>query len=253
MNNEPDRRTTQTEQDYYGRYGATSFGGAVDQAPAQVRAGFLNKVYLTLTGGVAIAMASAFFCATSATQGGAMAGIMRTMVSGPGFIVVFLAYLALSFAANAAARIKGVNVLVYALFTAVTGIIISPLFFVALHTTGPVAIWQAFAITGVTFGGLTGYVLVSGKDFTFMRGFLVTGLFVLLAFMIAGFFFNSWGYHMGVTCVGLLLFAGFVLYHTSEIMHHLAPDEWVRGALQLFVDFINMFIRILSIILSSRR
>jgi FtsH-binding integral membrane protein len=252
MNYEPDRRSYQAEQDYYGRYGATSFG-TVDQAAPAVRGAFLNKVYMTLTGGVAIAMASAYFCAVQATQGGAMQGFMRAMTSGMGFVLVFLAYIALSFAVRAAAKVPGVNLLVYGLFTAVTGVIISPLFFVALVTTGPVAIWQAFGITAIAFGGLTGYVLISGKDFTFMRGFLVTGLFVLLAFMIAGFFFNSWGFHMGVTCVGLLLFMGFVLYDTSVIMRVLTPQEWVAGALSLFVDFINMFIRVLSIILNSRR
>ncbi len=75
---------------------------------------------------------------------------------------------------------------------------------------------------------------------------------MLLAFMVAGLFIGSWGFHMGVTCVGLLLFAGFVLYNTSQIMHHMGPDEWVAGALSLFVDFINMFVRILSLLLNRR-
>jgi FtsH-binding integral membrane protein len=57
---------------------------------------------------------------------------------------------------------------------------------------------------------------------------------------------------MGVTVGGIALFALFVLYDTSRIMNRLDASEWVAGALSLFVDFINLFIRILSL-LSRRR
>lgn len=255
MNYEPDRRTYQQAE-----YGNQNYGYAgaglvpVAEAAPEVRAAFLNKVYMTMTAGVGLAMVTAYYFATAAFGSGAIQNFMRAMVSGKGFFLLLLAYIALSFGANAAARVKGLNVIVFALFTAFTGIVISPLFFAAIVTTHSIVIvWQAFAITAVTFGALTGYVLISGKDFSFMGGFLTVGLFVLIAFMIAGFFFNSWGFQMGMTCVGLLLFAGFVLYDTSLIMRYLAADQWVTGALRLFVDFINMFIRVLSILLNSRR
>ena len=45
----------------------------------------------------------------------------------------------------------------------------------------------------------------------------------------------------------------FILYHTSEIMHRMGADEWVAGAFMLFIDFINMFIRVLMLLMGGRR
>ncbi|MBX7244570.1 MAG: Bax inhibitor-1 family protein [Candidatus Sumerlaeaceae bacterium] len=78
------------------------------------------------------------------------------------------------------------------------------------------------------------------------------GIFVLLGFIVGTFFFQAPAFQMAVTVGGLLLFALFVLYDTSRIMLHLDASEWVAGALSLFVDFINLFVRILSL-LSDRR
>lgn len=239
-------------------YGRTEAGygsvTTVDQSAPAVRGAFLNKVYLTMSAGIGVTMATAYFFMVQAMTPGPVRTLLMSLASPVSFIVVLLAYMGLSYAVHAASRVRGVNVLLFGLFCAFTGLIISPLFLVAVAQTGGMTIvWQAFAITVITFGSLTGYVLISGKDFSFMGGFLTVGIFVLLAFMFAGFFFNSWGFQMAVTCVGLLLFAGFVLYDTSVIMKYLSPEEWIAGALRLFVDFINMFIRVLSIMLNSRR
>jgi FtsH-binding integral membrane protein len=121
-----------------------------------------------------------------------------------------------------------------------------------IKTQSLVVVWQALGLTLFAFGGLTGYVLVSGKDFSFMKGFIWTGFWILVGFMVVGFFVNSWAYPMGITAAGLLVFAGFVLYDTSEIMHRYQPTQWVAGAFSLFIDFINMFIRVLFLLLGRR-
>lgn len=217
------------------------------ETPA-MRAAFLRKVYMTLTAGVGVTMATGIFITLTNPF-----NFLGIVLQGNGIWMLFLAYLALSFAVGSVVRVKGINVLAYLFFTAFTGVFISPMLAMAIIKTGDFnVVWQALGLTAFTFAGLSGYVLVSGKDFAFMKGFIWTGFWMLIGFMVVGFFVNSWAFHMGVTAAGLLVFAGFILYHTSEIMHRMGADEWVAGAFMLFIDFINMFIRVLMLLLGRR-
>lgn len=218
--------------------------------PAE-RGAFLRKVYLTLTGGIGVTMATGIGLTLNAI--GNPESILWTIMQGKGMWMLFLGYLALSFAVGSVVHKRGINVLAYLFFTAFTGFFISPLLlFAVAKTQSLLVVWQALGLTVFAFGGLSGYVLVSGKDFSFMKGFIWTGFWILVGFMVVGFFVNSWAYHMGITAAGLLVFAGFVLYHTSEIMHRMGPSEWVAGAFTLFIDFINMFIRVLMLLAGRR-
>lgn len=223
----------------------------VAQAAPAVRAAFLRKVYMTLTAGVAVSMATAIYMTMGALQ--SQGHLLWKIVQGRNYLFLFLAYLALAFGAGAVARTRGINVIVYAVFTAFTGFFISPLLLFAVGKTGSFdVVWQALGLTTFAFAGLTGYVLLTKKDFSFIRGFIWTGLFILLGFMVVGFFVQSWAFHMGITAAGILVFVGFILYDTSEIMHRYGPQDWVAGALSLFIDFINMFIRVLSLLANRR-
>ena len=231
------------------QYDPTVGAPVVAAAPAAVRAAFLQKVYLTLSAGIAISMGTAFHLVSSFLAG--EADWMRSLMAGKGAIWgVFLLYIVMAMAAGAVARIRTVNVVVFAAFTAVTGLMLTPLFLWAYMAAGQSfgIIWNALALTGLVFGGLTGYVLITRQNFSFLGGFLTVGIFVLLGFMVATFFFRADAFVTAVTVGGLLLFALFVLYDTSRIIHTLRPDEWMAGALSLFIDFINMFIRILSLL-----
>lgn len=225
--------------------------GPVAEAPAETRAAFLQKVYMTLFVGVAVAMGTGFMILQDAINTQMQGPLARLVLGSP--IVVMIAYIAMAFGAGFAARVKGVNIVVYLLFTMVTGGLLSFAFIYAYAATGSYAvIWNAFGLTALVFGGLTGYVLISGKDFSFMGGMLWVGLLVLIGFSIGAMFLKIPGMQLGISVGAVLLFAMFVLYDTSNIMRRLGPNEWVAGALSLFIDFINMFIHILRI-LSDRR
>ncbi len=229
------------------------YGGVqtVATATPAERGAFLRKVYLTLTGGIGVTMVTGIMLTLDAVSN--PNSIVRTMMQGSGMWMLFLGYLALSFGVSAVVHKRGINVLAYLFFTAFTGFFISPLLlFAVMKTQSLLVVWQALGLTIFAFGGLSGYVLVSGKDFSFMKGFIWTGFWILVGFMVVGFFVQSWAFHMGITAAGLLVFAGFVLYHTSEIMHRMGPTEWVAGAFTLFIDFINMFIRVLMLLAGRR-
>ena len=231
-----------------GEYDAET-GLPVAAANAAVRAAFIQKVYLTLCAGVAVAMFTGLHLVSRLIAG--EAGWLRDILFGRfGFIGIFVLYIVMAMAAGAVSRIRTVNVIVYAAFTAVTGLLLVPLFLWAYAVAGNSfgLIWNALGLTALVFGGLTAYVLVTRQNFSFLGGFLAVGLIVLLGFIVATFFFQADWFVTAVTVGGLLLFALFVLYDTSRIIHTLGPDEWVAGALSLFIDFINMFIRILSLL-----
>lgn len=251
MGFEPFNRPAGESANRYPGYPVAGEAGVpVAYATPAARAAFLNKVYLSLCGGVAISMASGFLVAIKAPH------LLQSVFSrGPlGMLMFFAVFIGLTFGVQAVSRVRGLNVIAFALYTAVTGaFILAPLFYVGVVTTGNFdVVWNAFGLSALVFGGLTGFVLITGKDFSFLRGALMAGLLVLVGFMVAGFFFSAPAFHLGVTCGGLLLFSLFVLYNTSVIMRSYTPDMWISGALSLFLDFINIFIRILSLFLGRR-
>ena len=107
-------------------------------------------------------------------------------------------------------------------------------------------------ITVAVFGGLTAYAFTSKKDFSFLGGMLFVGLIALIVAGIVMFFVHAAWLSTVYSVVGVLIFSGFVLYDTSQIMQRMAPEDAVMGAVSLYLDFINLFMFILRL-LSSRR
>lgn len=108
-------------------------------------------------------------------------------------------------------------------------------------------IFEAIGITAVMFISLTVFAFQSKVDFTFMRA----GLFLLLSIM---FWFSILGWIVGITMplaysfLGVLLFSGYIIYDTSVIIHNFEPDEYINGAIQLYLDVLNVFLYVLKIL-----
>ncbi len=130
-----------------------------------------------------------------------------------------------------------INVVVLMAFAAVTGMVIgvSGLKFAALGQ--PQILGQAGTITAMTFGGLTFYAWTSQRDFSFMRGFLDTGVWTLFGIGIVFFVFGiPMGnvMHLAFGAIGSLLGAGYILYITGNIIHHYEEGEEVAAAFALY-------------------
>jgi FtsH-binding integral membrane protein len=122
-----------------------------------------------------------------------------------------------------------------------------------LYAVGPSIATQAFALTAITFGGLTMYVVFSKKDFSFMSGFLMVGLItIVIGSLLNMFLFQSPMMHFMMSGVGVILFSGFILYDTSNIMRNYATDEYISATLALYLDILNLFTALLSILGLSR-
>ncbi len=217
---------------------AYGFGGALAaDASVAARMAFIRKVYALFLGGIF----------------SAMAGVAVSIVTGLYIAVVQYYWLALILligaviGVGAIRRVKGVNLVALFAFTFLEGVLISPIILFTLGRS-PLTLLAAGALTVATFGGLTAYTFITRKDFGFLGGFLFTGLIVILVASLIGIFVGSSIFSLAISSGAVLLFAGYVLYDTSNIIHNLPTDEYVAGALDLFLDFFGLFIHLLNIL-----
>ena len=160
-------------------------------------------------------------------------------------MLFFILQFALIFFASFASRKPGLNMVALFSFTTVSGLTLGPL----LYLVGPTIATEAFALTAITFAGLSMYVVFSKKDFSFMSGFLMTGLIVLVVGGLLNMFFIQSGMmHFVMAGASVLLFSGFILYDTSNILRYYGTDEHVSATLALYLDVLNLFIALLSIL-----
>ena len=198
------------------------------------RLAFIKKVYTLL----AMSMGSA---AVGAYLG---SGPLLLLVA-PNMMLFFILQIALIFFASFAARKPGLNMVALFSFTTVSGLTLGPL----LYQVGPSIAAEAFALTAITFAGLSLYVVYSKKDFSFMSGFLMTGLIVVIVGGLLNMFFIQSGMmHFVMSGASVLLFSGFILYDTSNILRYYGTDEYVSATLALYLDVLNLFIALLSIL-----
>jgi FtsH-binding integral membrane protein len=102
------------------------------------------------------------------------------------------------------------------------------------------------------FAGITGYVFVTRKDFSWMGSILSMGFFVVLGGCILTFFLDSEPFALAVASVGALLSIGMLLYVTSYIFRNSKMDDAVGDALALLVQLRNLFMFLLRILMSRR-
>ena len=195
---------------------------------------FIKKVYSLLAMSMGTAAVGAYLGS----------GPLLLLVA-PNMMLFFILQIALIFFASFAARKPGLNMVALFSFTTVSGLTLGPL----LYQVGPSIAAEAFGLTAVTFAGLSMYVVYSKKDFSFMSGFLMTGLIVLVVGGLLNMFFIQSGMmHFVMSGASVLLFSGFILYDTSNILRYYGTDEHVSATLALYLDVLNLFIALLSIL-----
>jgi FtsH-binding integral membrane protein len=128
-----------------------------------------------------------------------------------------------------------------------------------MYNLGSVA--EVFFITAAAFGALSLFGYVTKRDLSGMGSFLMMGLFGLIIASIVNMFMHNSMIHFVITILGLLIFAGLTAYDTQRLKmtyYDLGGDQAAMGvatsygALSLYLDFINLFQFLMSI-LGSRR
>jgi len=175
----------------------------------------------------------------------AYASIAMGVGQGTGMIASFgaigLLWFALPKAANTAAGIP-VIFAITGLFGLGLGPVVS--FYLAIN---PSIVTTALGGTGMIFLGLSAYALVTRKDFSFMGGFLMVGMFVVIGAGIANIFLQMPILGLMGSGAIVMIMSGFILFETSNIIRG-GETNYIMATASLFLSLLNMFQALMHIL-----
>lgn len=126
-------------------------------------------------------------------------------------------------------------------------------FYIHHFVNGTQLVMTSLGATGLIFFALSGYALVSRKDFSFMGAFLMVGVLVAFLASLGALFFHMPGLMVAVSAMFVLLCSGLILFETSQIIHG-GETNYIMATISLYVSIFNLFISLLQIlgVFSSR-
>ncbi len=220
------------------------------QAAADERADFITKTYLHLAGAVA-----------------AFVGLEAVLLSLPGienvvglmlgtrysWLVVLGLFMVVSWVANSwatSAVSPRTQYLGLGLYVVAQAVIFVPILFIA-RALGPEIIPAAAVSTLVLFGLMTVVVFVTRTDFSFLRSVLLFGGLAAMGLIAAAIVF---GFALGqiFTVAMIALACGYILYDTSNVLHHYRIGQHVAASLALFASVALLFWYVLRLFMASR-
>ena len=114
-------------------------------------------------------------------------------------------------------------------------------------SVNPSIVMTAVGGTGVIFLGLSAYALTTRKDFSFMAGFLMVGLFVVLGAALLNIFMQMPVLFLVVNAAVILIMSGFILCQTSAIIHG-GETNYIMATASIFLSLLNMFQALLHLL-----
>jgi hypothetical protein len=223
------------------------------EAAADERVAFLRRTYAHLFAAVtAFTGLVALFVNTDV-----VAAPMFSLIQNGQWWLILVLFLAASWGAQWMAHSGASPAVQYCglgLYTVAEAIVFTPLLYFLNQMPGGANIMlQAGALTLIIFGGLTAVVMLTGADFSFLRtvlwvaGIAAFGLVLVAAF--TGFSLGLW-FVVGM----IVLMCGYILYDTSNVLHHFRTDQHVAASLELFASLATLFWYVLRLmmILNSR-
>lgn len=166
--------------------------------------------------------------------------------SHPGMLLVLVGFYGLFFAIHYFRNSVWSLPLVFML-TGFMGYVIGPVINGFMGSDGgSTIVVNAMALTALVFFSLSAYVLKTGKDMTFLGGFLIAGFIALVGGMLINFFTNIPGLSLAIS-VGFVIFSSAaILFETSSIIRG-GQTNYVLATVGLFVSIYNLFMSLLNI------
>ena len=225
------------------------------RAPASERAAFIRRTYGHLAGAI-LAFAAIEFVLLNLP--GKDQFIRAMFASNMSWLILVGLFIGVSWLADSWARSSTSVALQYlglSLYVLLEAVIFLPILYIASES--PVfqdqhLIESAGILTLGVFAGLTAAVFVTGRDFSFLGPILTVAGFLALGLIVAAVIFQ---FSLGlVFCFGMLALAsGYILYDTSNVLHHYRTDQHVAAALALFASVALLFYYILRILMAANR
>ena len=206
---------------------------------------YMVKVYQYMSIALAISGLVAFMVASSPALMQAIFGTplaFVVMLAPLGFVIFF------GFKLNSISAEKAKSFLW--IYSALMGLSLATIFAVYTATS----ITRVFLITASTFGAMSIYGYTTKKDLTSFGSFLIMGLIGIMIASLINIFLKSSGLDFAISLLGVFIFIGLTAYDTQRIKqtyYHFAGNNEmvskmaVMGALNLYMDFINLFIMLL--------
>lgn len=178
----------------------------------------------------------------------AMAGLSMAMnLPRPGIIMVLVGFYGLLFLTHKFQN-SALGILFVFALTGFMGLVIGPIisYYLTALPNGNQIVMSAMATTGLIFVGLSGYILVTGKNMAFMGGMLFAGILAVFLLMIGNLFFQLPALQLAISALFVLLMSGMIMYQTSEIIHG-GETNYITATTTLFVSIYNLFQSLLMI------
>ena len=112
---------------------------------------------------------------------------------------------------------------------------------------GPELIMQALGGTALIFFALSAYALTSKKDFSFLGGFLMIGLVVVIVAAIANLFFAVPAVSLALSAAIIFIMSGLILFDTSRIING-GETNYIRATVSLYLNIYNIFVSLLHLL-----
>jgi len=214
---------------------------------------YMLRVYNTMMAGVALSGAVSWVIASLSYQDGELTAFGELLFAGPLFVVALLSPLAIVFGmAFAAHKLSAgtLNLLFY-VYAALMGVSLTPL--LSVYTGTSVA--NVFLISACAFGALSLWGYTTNRDLSGFGSFLIMGLFGLIVGGLVNIFAQNDALDFAMSAGGVLVFAGLTAYDTQKIknLYDEARGEEdtsrivVLGALNLYLDLVNLFLHLLRL------
>ena len=216
---------------------------------AELRNGFIRKVYGILTAQMLI---------TVAISAGMMySPEMRAFtLTNATYLIwpIIISSLVTIYALQCTKDTYPCNYAMLILFTILQGVLVGFVNTVYLVEGMADVILEAFALTASLFCALSLYACQSKRSFAFLEAGLFAGLWLLIAWGLLQLIFplQLAFAQTAYSLIGALLFCGFILFDTWKVCQVYGYDDYIVAAIELYLDIINLFLHLLQLLASSR-
>jgi FtsH-binding integral membrane protein len=235
-------------------YGLEYRSLAAEAAPSE-RAAFIRQTYAHLAAAILLFAGLETFLVNLPGAGELSLSLLGT--SRFSWLIVLVAFMGVSYLANKWARSDTSLLLQYlglGLYVVAQAVIFLPLLFLAdKYFPDDHIILTAGVLTLAIFLGLSSVVLVTRRDFSFLRTYLMVGSFIALGVIVAGIFLPAIGLGLVFCFFMVALSCGYIIFQTSNLLHQYRTDQPVAAALALFASVALLFWYIVQILMIRRR
>lgn len=223
-------------------FGTTYTGGMSYRSASEINSA-MGRVYGHMSLAVIVSMIVSYVVGTSPELlAFFFTGVMKWIVIFAPLVAIF----GITIALNAGPSKAGAQLMLHG-FAALMGLSFATIF--AVFNMGSIV--SAFMGAAILFAVMSGYGYFTKQSLDSLGKFLFVGLIAIIIASIVNIFIGSTVMQMVISALAIIIFLGLTAYDTQKIREEISEDTSdiveIRGALTLYLDFINLFINLLQL------